>query len=118
MACTDLINSYTGKGACCFPPTVIDSNRFWFTLDIADEGDLGQETGVKFHVTPLRQHLSDTQLLNKPSFDIGFLLVDWFLTIDPFWIKQFYSKDVFNLLVQHLEASRATNLVISTGTCH
>jgi hypothetical protein len=101
VTCTDLIASFTGQGIAAFPPTLVETNRFWLTLDVGDPH--APEYGVQIHVHPLRTYVSDATLLTKCSFDVGFLLVDWFLSVNPVWVRPFYCKEVFNLLILHLE---------------
>eukprot|EP01119_Soliformovum_irregulare_P010328 TRINITY_DN2538_c2_g1_i2.p1 TRINITY_DN2538_c2_g1~~TRINITY_DN2538_c2_g1_i2.p1 ORF type:complete len:2760 (-),score=753.14 TRINITY_DN2538_c2_g1_i2:11-8005(-) len=91
------IASFSYRGPNSFPPTIVESDRFWlsFTSEAANKG-------YKFYVMPLSIKQTDDVLLNKPSFDFGLSLVEWLLSLVPVWAKSFYCTEVYNALVGHV----------------
>lgn len=54
--------------------------------------------------------LSDGTILDRPSFEFAFSLIDWMLTLVPVWVKELYCVEVYYALVAHLTTFKPYNL--------
>lgn len=121
---TKLICAFSGRGPSAFPPTIIETNRFWMRYSFPSfpfwsyfnsKSSFNPEAsntkwGYKFYIVPLQVKQTDEEILHKPNFNFAYSLSDWVLTLVPLWMKPFYSLDILTILVNHLHSLRPQNL--------
>eukprot|EP01117_Protostelium_nocturnum_P010705 TRINITY_DN3855_c0_g1_i3.p1 TRINITY_DN3855_c0_g1~~TRINITY_DN3855_c0_g1_i3.p1 ORF type:complete len:2342 (+),score=837.04 TRINITY_DN3855_c0_g1_i3:2301-9326(+) len=60
--------------------------------------------GYKFYVSALSGRGIDDTVVKESSFEFALALADWMLNLVPVWVKDFYSLEVYNALVSHVQS--------------